>query len=236
MSTPRKELPFPLSKCMNSEDILVLEEERRTILSYDAMVGQHEARWWEYSMAHRAIQEWDHTDGFLGGGRPAPLLLADVGGAGSRFAHSLVAQTSEDILLIDPHTGPEVIEECGRLAPVPLTVEQYAATAVHGQLDCLTAISVIEHVENYRPFLRACHMLLKPGGLLFLTTDCWNKEGPDVAHFHWMRKRIYNPESLGKLAMSCRELGFKSFGRTDWTYHGDTVYDYAFASLAMVKR
>lgn len=235
MSTPRKELPFPLSKCMDPQDIVALMDERDTVVRYDAMIGQHEARWWEYSMAHLAINEWcTQHDTLYGIGEP--LKLADVGGAGSRFAQSLVFQTSEDILLIDPLVTAEVIQECGRLAPVPLSVEAYAAQAPHGQLDCITAISVIEHLETVRPFLRACHMLLKPGGLLFLTTDCWNKEGEDVAHFHWMRKRIYNPETMGRLAMSAREVGYKSFGRTDWDYHGDHVYDYSFASLALVKR
>jgi SAM-dependent methyltransferase len=226
---------------MDPMDVLELEPERQTIFRYEATLGQHEARWWEYAMAHRAIATWYESVGeYLEGRSPqviagtgGPLLLADVGGAGSRFAQSLVALTSEDILTIDPEPRAA---DLSRVVPYVGTVEQFAAQMSHNQFDCLTAISVIEHLENVIPFLRACHMLLKPGGLLFLTTDCWNKEGEDVAHFHWMRKRIYTPESLGRLMKRCRELGFGAGSRCDWTYHGDTVYDYSFASLAMVKR
>lgn len=239
MTTPRKPMPFPLSKCMDPADIMELEQEHQTIVSYDAMIGQHEARWWEYAMAHRAIQEWrsarDNPPLEYLEGSVSPLQLADVGGAGSRFVESLTALTSEDIALIDPALDWDAPR--GRIYPFAQTVEQYAATAAHSQLDCITAISVVEHLDAVRPFLRACYMLLKPGGLLFLTTDCWNREGPDVAHFHWMRKRIYNPETMGRLATNhCRDVGFRTFGRTEWTYHGDTVYDYTFASLAQVKR
>jgi cyclopropane fatty-acyl-phospholipid synthase-like methyltransferase len=95
---------------------------------------------------------------------------------------------------------------------------------------------VIEHVEEIRKFFRACHMLLKPGGLLFLTTDYWDAEGDDTAHFHWMRKRIYNAERMRKLQGDLRELGYASFGQADWAYHGPQVYDYAVCSTAMVKK
>jgi len=235
MSTlPKKDLPFPLSKIMDPEDQMILEDEMQRLLECDAMAGQHPARWWEYAMAHRAIREWGNT------GLPEyppftrdPLILCDVGGSGSRFAQSLVGLTSEDITVIDPNLP---VVDVGRCRHVRRSVEEYAAVAQHSQFDCLTAISVIEHLDAVRPFIRACHMLLKPGGLLFLTTDCWNCTGPDTAHFHWMRKRIYDPEKLRSLGIGLREIGYSTFGRSDWQYHGDQVYDYSFASLAMVKK
>ena len=37
-------------------------------------------------------------------------------------------------------------------------------------LDLLAAKEVIEHLTDYRPFLRECHRVLRPGGRLYLTT------------------------------------------------------------------
>lgn len=237
MSTP-KDLPFPLSKIMDPLDRAHLVEARRRLVPYDVLAGQHEARWWEYAMAHRAIDDWCHwywAEHPTATDRDAPRVFCDVGGAGSKFWASLTALTQEPIVVIDPDVQipPSPNGDHGFF---PCTVEAYAAANTHHQFDCITAISVIEHLDQLRPFIRACRMLLKDGGLLFLTTDCWNLDGDDVAHFHWMRKRIYNPETLRRLTNQIREVGFASFGRTDWTYHGNTVFDYSFASLAMIKK
>lgn len=43
-------------------------------------------------------------------------------------------------------------------------------TAMKGPYDAVTALEIIEHLENPRHFLRECMALLKPGGLLFLST------------------------------------------------------------------
>ena len=108
----------------------------------------------------------------------------------------------------------------------------------------ITSISVIEHIpDTAKPghptpltwFLDAAHRLLRPGGLLVLTTDYWDAIGPDTAHFHWMRDRIYNPESLQALERRCRRIGFVPYGGTDRTWHGPQLYDYAMASLVLTK-
>ena len=236
---PKVAQPFPLSKLMDPQvDFPLLAKELRVVEAYDALRDQHPLRAWEYAMAHKAIGDWqearDATPMAALEGTLDPLQLCDVGGAGSRFYHSLLAVTSEDIWVIDPAAPPDPAH--GQWQIYQGTVESFAATNRHNQFDALTCISVIEHVPNLRAFFRACHMLLKPGGLLFLTTDCWNCEGPDTAHFHWMRERIYNPGSLQKLTGSLRELGFKSFGASDWAYKGDHLYgSYSFASIAMVR-
>lgn len=236
-----KVLPFPLSKTMDPRaDFPLLAEELRTIEAYDVLRGQHPLRTWEYAMAHRAIREWQTATmrnmdlpGFQALGDP--LNLCDIGGAGSRFCCSLAACTTEIVTAVDPNlkVGPAHPRE--RVEWFARSVEDHAATASHNQYDVLTAISVIEHVSDLRPFFRACHMLLKPGGLLFLTTDYWDCDGPDTAHFHWMRLRIYNEESIKKLRNGLNELGFKAFGRSDWGFNGCHIHDYTLASLAMVK-
>ena len=204
----------------------------------DALTGQHAIRRWEYAMALRTITAWAAQQVFtapLDAPPMSPLQICDVGGAGSNFWQVLTGVTSEDIQLVDP-SCPREVTELGQRQMFCGGVEEYAATAPHGQFDILTCISVIEHVEEVRKFFRACHMLLKPGGLLFLTTDYWDAEGPDTAHFHWMRTRIYNAERMRKLQGDLRELGYASFGQADWAYHGPQVYDYSVCSAAMVKK
>jgi hypothetical protein len=75
-----------------------------------------------------------------------------------------------------------------------------------------------------------------PGGLLFLTMDFWDQPGPDRAHFHWMRKRIFNYGFERAIMEPLLDAGFFWLGDRDLTYHGPQVYDYTFASLALVKR
>lgn len=219
----------------------------------DALAGQHAIRRWEYAMALYAISQWrmarllpdlvQAADAALEEGQDQAVQepareICDVGGAGSNFWQLLATQTSTDITLVDPVAsipladlpdGRRTVWHCG-------TVESFAAETPHNQFDILTCISVIEHVKDTRAFFRACHTLLKPGGLLFLTTDYWDADGPDVAHFHWMRERIYNAGSVRKLLQGLRELGYKSFGAADWGYPGNMLYDYSVASLAVVKK
>ena len=42
--------------------------------------------------------------------------------------------------------------------------------AEHGKFDAVAAIEIVEHLENPFRFIRQCAGLLKPGGLMFLTT------------------------------------------------------------------
>jgi hypothetical protein len=61
-----------------------------------------------------------------------------------------------------------------------------------------------------------------------------------------MRQRIFSRDRWRDLAgkhdgieeplISEFDQHFELFGGVDWAYHGDHVYDYSFASLALVKR
>lgn len=222
--------PLPLSKPADlTGDAAALAPFTAQVDAHPAALeGQHPIRRWEYAMALYAIQEWQR-----GVGKAGPLI-ADVGGAGSQFWQLLTAVTRERIVSIDPANVPTSAEAYTH--PYVGTVEEYAVDNYHGQFDVLSCISVIEHVVDLRPFFRACHMLLKPGGLLFLTTDYWDADGPDVAHFHWMRHRIYNAERIRRLVCTLRELGFASLGKANWNYPGNQLYDYSVASLAVTRK
>lgn len=56
----------------------------------------------------------------------------------------------------------------GVFYPVDFNCDFY--TAVNGPYDAITALEIIEHLENPRHFLRQCMAALKPGGTLILST------------------------------------------------------------------
>lgn len=261
MSRRRHDSPLPYSKTCDlggdTEQLLPFIEQ--VIKHSEVLAGQHAIRLWEYAMAVRTISGWEReldaeiTKGQAAlsaafAGHPnttitldrAPLQICDIGGAGSGFWQLLTDLTSETVHVVDPNIPPAgtvpATHNNDRCQLHPVSVEAFASVTRAEAIDVLTSISVIEHVDQLTPFFRACLQLLKPGGLLFLTTDCWDSEGEDVAHFHWMRKRIYNAHRLLHLLGDLRELGFKSFGEADWAYHGNQLYDYSVCSIALIKK
>lgn len=186
---------------------------------------QSEHRMWEYGMALETLERFETgflRDPILHG---SPTVL-DVGGAGSPFGKMLEADGTF-CGVIDPTLGGGD------------TLESYQRTYPKAQHLCVTCISVIEHVEALEPFVHALGSVVAPGGLLFLTTDCWDREGEeDQAHFHWMRRRIYTPGSWKRLGEHfCEQYGFYFFGVQDWIWNGIQLYgSYSLCSMALRKK
>lgn len=209
---------FPLTKCLDPEpDYQALAPEMELVMAIGTAGQQDDHRRWEYSMALRAITL--HRAAYA-----VPLLLGtyrilDVGGAGSSFANICLGLGGDvQCQVVDPRLNAAVED-----LQVPLEV------------DAVVSVSTLEHVQDEAGFLAALHRHLHPGGLLFLTMDCWDGEGLDTAHFSWMRYRIYSMRTWRNLAEDCEALGFRPFGTADWTYHGHWIRDYSFASLTMTK-
>ena len=206
---------LPLSKTLHPTDLLLLSEE---LAAVDAVgvAGQHAHRRWEYAMALYTLAAWKGSEA-----EDQPHHVLDVGGAGSPFL--TIAQG------VYPAACIEVVD--------PAVNHPIEASPIRdGSYDVVTCISTLEHVPLWNDFLRACVRHLRPGGLFFLTVDYWDCEGPDTAHFHWMRERIYNRSSLEDVRGFLKTLGVYRFGGVDTKYHGDQVYgSYTFASLALRK-
>lgn len=215
---------FPLNKVCDKQDLQILPP----LLDPAILEGQHEIRWWEYALATQAIQEWQHASRDYHASFSLPRSFCDVGGGGSQFFRQL-ASLGGEVTVIDPTCTPGVR---GGVQFVSLPIEHFTTV----EFDVITCLSVIEHIKEPGKFLRALTNRLAPGGLLVLTTDYWDSEGEDTAHFHWMRERIYDHESWRKVRQRLRDLGLITFGASDWSYHGPQVYDYSIASLVMEKQ
>lgn len=189
---------------------------------FESASPQHPARRWEYSMAVLAGQLWK-ASGHQGDGHSAGRAALDIGGAGSPLC-TILAKRGWGCVLLDPAAGTASIEEY--------------AKAVAPFADACFSVSVLEHVRGEVAFLAACVKALAPGGLLFLTVDAWAPPvgvTTDEGHYHWMRERLYTPVMLEGLICEIRTLGLRSFGEVDLTWHGPTVFNYGFCSLAFVK-
>lgn len=215
-------MTLPLTKALDPVDLVDLAPELVTVDEWFRSASpQHAMRRWEYALALRACAAWEEPvlkDG------PQTRRLVDVGGAGSPFFRMVPAWLT---YVVDP------AENCD-LATYILSRPVLA--------DVVVCLSVLEHIpaDDLDRFLYHLNCLVAPGGLLFLTMDyCGDPSHadlPDIHHFHWMRKRIFSESHWQYLALNLQPYGFERFGGTDWNWSGPHVYDYSFASLALLKR
>jgi hypothetical protein len=220
-------MSLPLTKTLDPHDFALLEPEMRTVDQFFTKAReQHPMRRWEYALALKARHawlQWDYEE-HGHGNRAHGHRIVDVGGAGSPFQLMLNEDSGQSITVIDPDGG--------------MALDQFLrwrGNLAH-EVYCL---SVLEHVDELEHFLYHLNCLVAPGGLLFLTLDCCHGEQifvQDVYHFHWMRKRIFSRLEWNLLEVAPPMVHFKLFGQADWAHHGNHVYDYTFASLALVKR
>lgn len=225
--------PLPLTKVAAMADFEYFPRSHKEVVEIDHLLeGQHEMRAWEYCMAFSAVTRWRQEQIEKRSQFDEEMLPAlDVGGAGTPFYKAL-RHFGLSSLAIDPHgdLNSRFIRR--------ITAEEAADRDMRAPV--VTCVSVIEHTEDHVSFADALARLVQPGGLLFLTADyhdAADREVDDKWHFHWMRKRIYGPERWQWLFDHFRfNHGFRPFGgirmNSSWE---PTVFDYGFASMALVK-
>jgi len=216
---------LPLTKFLDPADFATLHERTAGQLPTDVLEGQHPQRDWEYRMALVAYQDWQRA--FIGPLR-TPLRILDVGGGGSAFSAAFPPPYFETTV-VDPDQPPRSYATW-----IPLGIEE-DDPRLPTQVEIIFALSVIEHVAHPKAFFTGVARRLVPGGLLFLTADAWDCDGPDVAHFHWMRQRIYNRQTWQRMLDHLSSVGLHRFGEADWIFRGNQVYDYSFISAALIK-
>ncbi|HET6283897.1 MAG TPA: methyltransferase domain-containing protein [Polyangia bacterium] len=95
-----------------------------------------------------------------------PARIADLGAGSGAWAARLLSEGH----LVYAVERDRAFFELRTLQPIVADLDQPFAHLVPNGLDAVTAIEVIEHLENPRHFLRECRKLLAPDGLLLLTT------------------------------------------------------------------
>lgn len=100
---------------------------------------------------------------------PNPVRVIDLAAGEGAFSVKL-KNLGHDILAIDASS------DNWKVADIPLKIENFDSEFAEkilktdNKFDAVIAIEIIEHLENPFRFVRECAKLLKPGGLLFLTT------------------------------------------------------------------
>ena len=121
-------------------------------------------------------------------------------------------------------TGTDLIEGNFQLrGEVPfsaLNLNDPLPSEMIGKFDCVTALEMIEHLENPRQLLRQCFAALRPGGVLIVSTP--NIESPisiaqfiRTGEFRWSSEEYYRvkhghitPIPIGLLRNAAIEAGF----------------------------
>lgn len=112
--------------------------------------------------ALRALEGVTLLDMGCGGGllsEPLSKMGADVLGVDASEVNVNVART---------HAEKSGALVSGKLEYRATTAEELAATGA--QFDVVCALEIVEHVEDVALFIQSCAALVKPGGLLFLST------------------------------------------------------------------
>jgi len=115
-------------------------------------------------------------------------------------------------------------------------------TFAPGSFDLITCISVIEHGVDHRAFLHEASRLLRPGGVLFLTADYWERPldmsgAPNPYGLRW--KVLSRQDAMNLLEWSSQE-DLHPYGPDDIPSCGDPCViwnkkEYTFVSIAWVK-
>lgn len=205
-------------------------------------IGHHH-RFWEYGMALKALYSW--CDGIVKV-KPSHNLL-DVGAGLSLLGPTICWAEEIGITEVEPNTEYAKDRDICNSALLELNCPYYITWAgtqlstfrqwhnTSNFYDAVFSISVMEHVAADHEFLRSLADMVKQDGLLFLTTDVMPRSGKGF-HFDNLREHNYTVDDIKSKISYLESKGFSLLGESDLEYKGDQVFNYSFASIAMVKK
>lgn len=177
---------------------------------------EHYHRRWETSIAQAAIDETSKGHG----------TILEVGSGGSLFA-PLAASYGYDVTVCDPSERVLIAHRQAKRIKQPIAVyQQDFMDSDLGEFDYVVCLSVIEHVEEDAPFWGKLLASARKG--VVLTTD-FSVDGKRFSPDHL---RTYTPALLEAM---CSADGWEPLGAPLYDDNGPQVYQYSFASVALVR-
>jgi len=151
---------------------------------------------------------------------PDPAKVADLAAGEGAFS-LLIKKLGHEVHAIDASS------DNWKVADIPLEKRDLdsefssSIVAKSGKFDVVAAIEIVEHLENPFRFIRECAGLLKPGGLLFLTTPnveavnsrlifLYSGRLNSFGAYETVRPAHITPIFKWKLEMMLEEAGFET--------------------------
>jgi SAM-dependent methyltransferase len=111
-----------------------------------------------------------------------------------------------------------------------------------GELDAVTCMSVIEHGVPVKSFLHETARILRPGGVLCLSTD-YDQQPPDTTGItaYGVQVKIFGPDDIRELVQQAEEVGLRLQGELQLDHPERPVHwprtglDYTFILLTFVR-
>lgn len=180
----------------------------RVNLNLESSIDDFDSAYLQYFREHFADEEdfatviaWMRRLGFRQG-----HTMLDIGCGGGNFVRQLLKQ-GFDARGVEPHVALYdrflKLDSAFELGHVEDLSGRWAQT-----FDCVTAIDVIEHVEDPASFLRHAGRMLKPGGRMFLSTPDSSSLaafvfGKSWHYYHRFHLSMLSPATLRRLAKPC---------------------------------
>jgi 2-polyprenyl-3-methyl-5-hydroxy-6-metoxy-1,4-benzoquinol methylase len=135
-----------------------------------------------YSARLHALYGWFRAEA----GRRDPDLVIDVGCGDAALTHILSEATTGRVVGIEPEqSGVERAQEMLSSAGSRAEVAEGRGEALPfdaASVDVVVMCEVVEHIDPVEPLLEEAHRVLKPGGVLLVSTPQWQR--PELRPFH----------------------------------------------------
>lgn len=136
--------------------------------------AQHASQWWDRNGPLKTLHDINQTrlDFILEQGSLLGLNLLDVGCGGGILCEAM-AEHGAKVCGLDAEK--QVIEVAKAHSQSHNLAIDYVCSSLedyqpHQNFDVITCMEMLEHVAKPELIMERCHSLLKPGGLLFLST------------------------------------------------------------------
>lgn len=199
-----------------------------------ALDWNHDHRLWEYGTAIQILLN-KYTDRGIHN-----LEVLEVGAGWGRLGPALVLSYNAKVTECEPNG------DC-KQARAPLNAEfarmnfnqiELITTGIEDLpnrlFDAVFCISVIEHVKDEKQGWLELATRVKPGGVLFITTDIVPERNRTYVYDH-LRTHNYTIDELKDRVEMIVKLGFDTIGTPDYTYYGNHVHDYSFFRAGFIK-